>query len=255
MIRMVLFIVFWGIIVFKSRLNFWFSLLIASLYYMLILSNRPMYFGLNFLGYECMTDTLSFSLLVLRVWLLILMVLCSFKVLKEGVKELYFIFLIVVLLLMLILTFTSSNYIGLYIFFEASLIPTLLVITGWGYQTERLQAGIYFLFYTVVSSLPLLIVFLSFYNERGRLSLYFNFGEEILGGHDSILGFLKFLALVRAFLVKIPLFFVHLWLPKAHVEAPVAGSIILAGVLLKLGGYGLCRVMFGLTGTMSMFRN
>jgi len=111
------------------------------------------------------------------------------------------------------------------------------------------------LFYTVVSSLPLLIVFLSFYNESGRLSIYFNFGEEILGGNDSILSFLKFLALVRAFLVKIPLFFVHLWLPKAHVEAPVAGSIILAGVLLKLGGYGLCRVMFGLTGTMSIFRN
>jgi len=72
----------------------------------------------------------------------------------------YFMFLLFVILIILMLTFRRANYLGFYIFFEASLVPTLLVIIGWGYQTERLQAGVYFLFYTITSSLPLLLVIL-----------------------------------------------------------------------------------------------
>jgi NADH-ubiquinone oxidoreductase chain 4 len=85
-------------------------------------------------------------------------------------------FLLSTILLLLILTFGRSNYLAFYIFFEASLIPTLLVIMGWGYQTERLQAGVYFLFYTIASSLPLLLVILWSYTNFGGLQM---FGDQV----------------------------------------------------------------------------
>uniref|UniRef100_A0AB39A6R2 NADH-ubiquinone oxidoreductase chain 4 n=1 Tax=Harnischia angularis TaxID=3231395 RepID=A0AB39A6R2_9DIPT len=180
-------------------------------------------------------DVLSFGLILLSFWICALMVMSSSGVYFNNLSLNYFLFNIVFLLLMLLLTFSCMNMFLFYVFFESSLIPTLFLILGWGYQPERLQAGLYLLFYTLFASLPLLMGL--FYIMNNFYSLNFLFLKEF-----CIENFLLYLFFVFAFLVKMPMFLVHLWLPKAHVEAPVSGSMILAGVLLKLGGYGLIRV-------------
>nr|ARO74697.1 NADH dehydrogenase subunit 4 [Mexistrophia reticulata] len=138
----------------------------------------------------------------------------------------------------LFLCFSVSNLLSFYIVFEASLIPILLLIITWGYQPERLQAGTYMIMYTVLGSLPMLLIVLILQNQLNTLSIMLLKYEV-----TPNINFIIYLVLMLPFLFKLPIYGAHLWLPKAHVEAPLLGSMVLAGVLLKLGGYGLYLLM------------
>nr|YP_010708695.1 NADH dehydrogenase subunit 4 [Patelloida saccharinoides]WCR50861.1 NADH dehydrogenase subunit 4 [Patelloida saccharinoides] len=136
--------------------------------------------------------------------------------------------------LLVFMSFFMENMFWFFVLFEASLLPMLILILGWGSYQERVQASSYMILYTVSASLPFLLLLAL---SKDFLNKY---TCEMISSTVSILPSSSiYYSAMAAFLVKLPMYPCHLWLPKAHVEAPVAGSMILAGVMLKMGGFGL----------------
>nr|YP_010586142.1 NADH dehydrogenase subunit 4 [Dolophilodes bellatulus]UZZ43891.1 NADH dehydrogenase subunit 4 [Dolophilodes bellatulus] len=209
----------------------YFNLMIFFIFCLMKPVNLFYFSGLN---YSLGMDVLSWGMVLLSIWICSLMIMASYKIYKNKFYYEVFILMNLLLLMMLLLTFLTMNLFMFYLFFESSLLPTLILIIGWGYQSERIQAGVYLIFYTLFASLPMLLGIFYIYKMNYFLIMYMI---------KDMNYFILYFIMMVSFLVKMPMFFVHLWLPKAHVEAPVSGSMILAGVMLKLGGYGLFRVM------------
>lgn len=167
--------------------------------------------------------------MLLTVWLAIL----NFIVAPSAKNKHLYIFLLCSTMLVLSIAFQSKSIISFYLFFEISILPILFLILGWGYQPERISSSFFIFFYTLFGSLPLLIILLYLIVETSSVR------NIIIITQISNLRSLPLIILFGAFLIKLPIYYTHIWLPKAHVEAPVVGSIILAGLMLKLGGFGI----------------
>ncbi len=180
-------------------------------------------------------DGISLNFILLTAFILPICILTSYKSITTYIKEFYISLLSIELLLFGV--FTVLDLLGFYILYEGVLIPMFLIIGVWGARKEKITAAYYFFFYTFVGSIIMLISIIYLYNSTGST----DYGVLLSQGLSSDLQKWVFLAFLASFAVKIPKFPFHIWLPLAHVEAPLAGSILLAAVLIKLGSYGFIR--------------
>ena len=197
------------------------------------------------INYHLGVDGLSMPLVLLTTFTQVLVIASAWDVIKDRVEQYMGAFLIMGGIMVGV--FVALDSILFYIFWEALLIPMFIVIGKWG-GPRRVYATLKFFLYTFLGSVFMLVSFLYMYYQSGSFSIL-DFQSMHLGMTAQILIFLAFLA---AFAVKIPMFPVHTWLPDAHVEAPTAGSVVLAAIMLKMGGYGFVRFSLPITPDASM---
>jgi NADH-quinone oxidoreductase subunit M len=187
-------------------------------------------------------DGISLALIVLTAFLNPLAILCSWNSIKNRLKP--FLMCLLVLETGIIGVFAALDLVLFYVFWEVMLIPMYFLIGVWGHE-RRIYAAVKFILYTMVGSLLMLVAILYLYHVNGGTTFDLTtITKNLASGAlrlDSTQEMWLFLAFLLAFAIKVPMFPFHTWLPDAHVEAPTAGSVILAGVLLKMGTYGLLR--------------
>jgi len=238
----------------------WLSLAIAGLTFILSLplwfnfdtTTAAMQFEENIpwipmfnISYHLGVDGLSMPLVLLTTFTQVLVIASAWDVIKERVEQYLGAFLIMGGIMVGV--FVALDSILFYVFWEALLIPMFIVIGKWG-GPRRVYATMKFFLYTFFGSVFMLVSFIYMYYQSGSFSIL-DFQTMQLGMTVQIFIFLAFLI---AFAVKIPMFPVHTWLPDAHVEAPTAGSVVLAAIMLKMGGYGFVRFSLPITPDASM---
>lgn len=230
-------------IIIFSILNLNIKGLVIGIRYILILCSKycclPYSYWMGYHRHFLYLDNIGIFLIILSVWINYMMILAM----KNTDKKVYLFFNFKLLNCILVGAFLVKDFLSFFALFELSLIPTLIIILGWGIQPERIRAGSYLMIYTIIGAIPLLLcIVYKFLRSGGTSMYYFSPLKWTFTVWWDYSWFVMFWML--AFIIKLPIYGVHLWLPKAHVEAPVGGSMILAGVLLKLGAYGLIRIMY-----------